>query len=106
MAIDSKDVVTAEEWKKLIETTSSCLLPEDPDEPWQYIYVMRKVPKHVVDNLQKQRNEELAESKFADALELLKEINNLGYRVGITTYNSGNDDSHFRVIPYWELNME
>lgn len=31
--IDSKDVVTAEEWKKLIETMSN-LLPDSPEEPW------------------------------------------------------------------------
>lgn len=103
--IDSKDVVTAEEWKKIIEKMSN-LLPDSPEEPWQYIYIMRKVPKHIVDEIEKERNKELAESKFKDALELLKEINNLGYRVGVTTYDSGNDDPHFRVIPYWELNIE
>lgn len=103
--IDSKDVVTAEEWKKIIEKMSN-LLPEDPDEPWQYIYIRRKVPKHVVDEIEKERNKELAESKFKDVCALLKEINDLGYRVGVTTYDSGNDDPYFRVIPYWELNIE
>lgn len=104
--IDNKDVVTAEEWKKLIEKTSS-LLPEDPDEPWQYIYVMRKVPKHVVDNLQKQRNEELAVAKWADVRKLLKDINDLGYRIGFDdAIGSLNEKRSFRVIPYWELKIE
>lgn len=104
--IDSKDVVTAEEWKKLIEKTSS-LLPEDPDEPWQYIYVMRKVPKHVIDNLQKQRNEELAIAKWADVRKLLKEINDLGYRIGFDdAIGSLSEKRSFRVIPYWELKIE
>lgn len=104
--IDSKDVVTAEEWKKLIEKTSS-LLPEDPDEPWQYIYVMRKVPKHVIDNLQKQRNEELAIAKWADVRKLLKEINDLGYRIGFDdAIGSFSEKRSFRVIPYWELKIE
>lgn len=104
--IDSKDVVTAEEWKKLIEKTSS-LLPEDPDEPWQYIYVMRKVPKHVIDNLQKQRNEELAVAKWADVRKLLKEINDLGYRIGFDdAIGSLSEKRSFRVIPYWELKIE
>lgn len=102
--IDSKDVVTAEEWKKLIENMSN-LLPDSPEEPWQYIYVMRKVPKHIFDNIQKERNKELAESKFADARKLLKEVNDLGYRVGISTWDS-NNDSYFRIIPYWELSIE
>lgn len=104
--IDSKDVVTAEEWKKLIEKTSS-LLPEDPDEPWQYIYVMRKVPKHVIDNLQKQRNEELAIAKWADVRKLLKDINDLGYRIGFDdAIGSLSEKRSFRVIPYWELKIE
>lgn len=104
--IDSKDVVTAEEWKKLIEKTSS-LLPEDPDEPWQYIYVMRKVPKHVIDNLQKQRNEELAIAKWADVRKLLKEINDLGYRIGFDdAIGSLSEKRSFRIIPYWELKIE
>lgn len=104
--IDSKDIVTAEEWKKLIEKTSS-LLPEDPDEPWQYIYVMRKVPKHVIDNLQKQRNEELAIAKWADVRKLLKEINDLGYRIGFDdAIGSLSEKRSFRVIPYWELKIE
>jgi hypothetical protein len=104
--IDSKDVVTAEEWKKLIEKTSS-LLPEDPDEPWQYIYVMRKVPKHVIDNLQKQRNEELAIAKWADVRKLLEDINGLGYRIGFDdAIGSLSEKRSFRVIPYWELKIE
>lgn len=104
--IDSKDVVTAEEWKKLIEKTSS-LLPEDPDEPWQYIYVMRKVPKHVIDNLQKQRNKELAIAKWADVRKLLEDINGLGYRIGFDdAIGSLSEKRSFRVIPYWELKIE
>lgn len=104
--IDSKDVVTAEEWKKLIETMSN-LLPENPDEPWQYIYVMRKVPKHVVDNLQKQRNEKLAVAKWADVRKLLEEINSLGYRIGFDdAIGPFNEKRSFRVIPYWELKIE
>lgn len=104
--IDSKDVVTAEEWKKLIEKTSS-LLPEDPDEPWQYIYVMRKVPKHVIDNLQKQRNKELAIAKWADVRKLLEDINGLGYRIGFDdAIGSLSEKRSFRIIPYWELKIE
>lgn len=102
--IDSKDVVTAEEWKKLIENMSN-LLPDSPEEPWQYIYVMRKVPKHIFDSIQKERNKELAESKFADVRKLLKEINDLGYRAGVTMRDS-NNDSYFHIIPYWELSIE
>lgn len=104
--IDSKDVVTAEEWKKLIEKTSS-LLPEDPDEPWQYIYVMRKVPKHVIDNLQKQRNKELAIAKWADVRKLLEDINGLGYRIGFDdAIGSLSEKRSFRIILYWELKIE
>lgn len=104
--IDSKDVVTAEEWKKLIETMSN-LLPDSPEEPWQYIYIMRKVPKHIVDNIQKERNKKLAESKFADVRKLLEDINGLGYRIGFDdAIGSLSEKRSFRVIPYWELKIE